>query len=136
MAEEAVGLAKSLGWHIEFGPNFVGRNNEDEADAVDSGYYLKRPGRKLGINKHTVEGEELKNGDKVYAYGTGLHGYYIDGLMHIDVENYTSDTESDEEELNEWTDASLRQNIAVSGLIRVRRQGAPGFFGKGKVKHT
>ena len=127
-----MGLAKSLGWSIQPGPSFLARDSND-VDAVDSNFYLPGPGRKLGPSKHTVEGEPLKNGDKVYAHGSGLHGYYFNGKMFLDVENYSDETDTDQEELNEWSDPGLRQNLAASGLIRIRKQGAPGFFGTGKV---
>ena len=138
MAEEAVGLAKSLGWSIEWGPSLVTHDPADPssasplANAVDSSEVIPSAGRQLGPTRSTVEGEPINNWDKVYIHGTNMHGYYLNGRLMIDTENYT-DSGSDTEELNEWTDPELRQNLAASGLVRIRQQGAPGFFGKGKV---
>jgi hypothetical protein len=134
MAEEAVGLAKSLGWSIEQGPAFLERKDPEEVqEVVESAQVIPVSGRKIGMNDRTVEGEQIKNWDKVYVHGTNLHGYFFNGKLMIDHENYSEGSDSDIEGLNEWTDPGLRQNLAVSGLVRIRKQGAPGFFGKGKV---
>ena len=140
MAEEAIGLAKSLSWFVDNGPNFMKLSLDPSFEApeapVSSSELIRPPegrqGRKLGRKtKYSVEGELLKNWDKVEVYGTGLKGYYMNGDLMIDLEE---SSETEEEEIgDEWTDAILRQDIAVSSMVKVRKPGSLSYFGPRKV---
>lgn len=134
MAEEAIGLAKSLSWTVELGPNFLSLPNAGEPinDSVDSTKLIpKKRGRKIGPNRYSVEGEELKNWDRVEAYGTGLTGFYWNGKMLLDLD-FSDESNSDGDE---WTNADLRNSIAASSIIKIRRPSSSQFFGRGKVKY-
>lgn len=136
MAEEAIGLAKSLDWVVEWGPNYL----VPKVPLLESSEVLVEPvaekntnGRVIDYqNKVSVEGEKLKNWDRVEVSGTGMKGYYYNGKMLLDLDE--TDEESDEEEIgDEWTNAELRQSIALSNMIRIRKPSANHFFGSGKV---
>ena len=125
MAEEAVGLAKSLSWTVEFGPKSP-PSSETTEEISRSG----RRFRRSSATTRTIDGEELRVGDRVEVPGTGLKGwYYKEGLM-VDMNSIL--TSSDEED--EWTSQTLRESIAVTSIIRVRDERCPTLFGSGQVK--
>ena len=138
MAEEAIGLAKSLNWTVEWGPNYLIHPAEIQEEAVSSVELLPKQGRALdNENNISVEGEKLKNWDKVEVYGTGMTGYFMNGTMLIDLDEMADeeeDKEFEDDNGDEWTNPELRQNIAVSSMLKIRSQGSPVFFGSGKVK--
>ncbi|OMJ71417.1 hypothetical protein SteCoe_30379 [Stentor coeruleus] len=138
MAEEAIGLAKSLSWTVEMGPNFLNpfknEQTEAESEAVSSTALLPYKGRHIGPNNISIEGEHLKNWDRVEVAGTGMEGYYYNGTLVLDLDEEFSDSSSDDEG-NEWTNPELRHNIAASSMIRIRRPTSHLFFGSGKVTY-
>jgi hypothetical protein len=132
MAEEAVGLAKSLNWSVEWGPSYL-NPKKDEEEAVNCVNLVPSEGRKLGIKRLSVEGEQLNNWDRVEVYGTGLKGYYWNGKMLIDAAESESDSDI---EGDEWTNPELRESIAASSMVKVRKPSSNFFFGTGKVNLT
>ena len=131
MAEEAIGLAKSLSWTVEWGPSYL-IPQESSVEVPSSALIPTSRGRDLGNKKsYSVENEELKNWDRVEVYGTGMKWFFWQGRMLIDLEE--SDETEDEMEGDEWTNPELRQSIAASSMLKVRNPLSPTFFGSGKV---
>lgn len=139
MAEEAIGLAKSLSWTVETGPNFLNPLKEDKPEddpqAVSSTSLIPKQGRRVGPNNLSIEGESLKNWDRVEVAGTGMEGYYYNGTLVLDLDEEHSESAS-EDEGDEWTNPELRKNIAASSMIRIRKPSSYLFFGSGKVTLT
>ena len=140
MAEEAVGLAKSLNWVVEWGPSYMNPPKpEDNPDLIDipSTPPAETHGRDLDLineNRVSVEGERLNNWDKVTVPGTSVKGYYMNGKLLFSMNDSSEDEEDDDEYGDEWSNAQLRQNIAVSSMLRVRNPNSNLFFGTGKVR--
>lgn len=125
MAEEAVGLAKSLSWTVEFGPKAT-QSSQTTQEKAKAGRRFPRS----SATSHTIDGDELHIGDRVEVPGTGLKGwYYKEGLM-VDMNSIL--TSSDEE--NEWENQALRESIAETSIIRVRDERSPTLFGSGQVR--
>ena len=134
MAEEAVGLAKSLGWTVEYGPKAAGVSQPQEEN-TQTDDDEDTPGRRFGSKRKkrrlSVEGEELVDGDYVAIPGTGFKGWYRKGGLEVDVDSLV-ESESDVED--EWTDESLRERIALTSIVKMREERATTFFGAGKVR--
>jgi len=128
MAEEAIGLAKSLGWQVCYGPNQPVEPVEPEEVQVEE-TQEETFGRKIKLeySTHTVEGERLYDWDKVYVLDTGIKGYYYKGKLIMEL------SESDSETEDEWANTEVRESLAESSTVRVRRPGSSNFFGSGKV---
>lgn len=128
MAEEAVGLAKSLGWSVEYGPKAAQVTSKQSSDSEDDA-----PGRCFTSShrpSHTIDGEELHYGDRVSIPGTGLVGWFRPGGMEIDL-----DATSDEEDSgDEWQNPAIRENIAMTSIVHMRDTRPGTFFGAGKVR--
>jgi hypothetical protein len=127
MAEEAIGLAKSLGWSVAWGvqDRLVEAKDTDLPELKLEEQKGRRLARQPG---YTVDGEKLNEGDKVYV--DDVEGYYTKDGFLMEVEQ----SESDDFELDEWTDEKLRERIALTCIQRVRHISPSHFFGKGKVQ--
>ncbi|CAD8145066.1 unnamed protein product [Paramecium octaurelia] len=130
LAEEAVGLSKSLNWTLEKGPFWKeeytqkirisqGRN-PIQARVENKEEELNAEGWELSGKAH------LRNGE--YIYLPFLQGTYDDGQMLVDLSS-----DSDDDLGHEWRNKIIRSSIAKSSLVKVKRIHSSTFFTKGKV---
>ncbi|EGR31247.1 hypothetical protein IMG5_115070 [Ichthyophthirius multifiliis] len=145
LAEEAIGLAKSLNWAIEQGPFWkqeqkqieLKEKNQDENYANDDDQYDLTPGGRIKkpnnqLKNHPgweLAGEaNLKDGDYIYTpYFKGT--YYKSGII-VDLE---SESDEDADLQHEWQNRLLRESIAKSSLMKVKRIIGKTYFTKGKL---
>lgn len=127
MAEEAIGLAKSLGWSVAWGVKDTQHEAESPQELLE--HQLKEAkGRRLTHKPgYTIDGEKLYEGDTVYV--DDVKGTYTRNGFKITIEESDSDFEFDE-----WTDEALRERIAMTCIQKVRKISPSHFFGKGKVQ--
>lgn len=150
LAEEAVGLVKSLGWSLQHGPMWETANQEAESEDEENedeksndmyaekmkelreieefGIVINQKGEavydpNLIIKKAREEG--IKDGD--YVYGPNLKGVFYKTGVIIDVEDTATDSE------DEWKNLNVRESLARSCMIRTRKQSSTTFFTKGKL---
>ena len=137
MAEEAVGLAKSLSWSIIQGFNTPPTEESqkpmepEEYEGLEAHEAAGRPmrGRRTGRTTYSEDGVKLKDWDPVYISGTDISGYYYKGGLAM-----VPESDSDSELEDEWTDLDMRHALAQSSVVRVRRPSATHFFTKGKLE--
>ncbi|CAD8124607.1 unnamed protein product [Paramecium sonneborni] len=133
LAEEAVGLSKSLNWTLEKGPFWreeytqnirrsQGRN-PIQAKVENKEDELKAEGWELSGKAH------LRNGE--YVYIPFLSGTYDDGQLLVDL----SSDDSGDDLGHEWRNKIIRNSIAKSSLVKVKRIHSSTFFTKGKGEH-
>ena len=81
MAEEAIGLAKSLGWQVahweeDSNKSSILQDTENYLHAVEE-IQRNRKHTPMIYSTHTIEGEPLHDGDYVHVPFTGLKGHYM-----------------------------------------------------------
>jgi hypothetical protein len=129
-AEEAVGLVKSLDWHVVPGPGWqqeytdqineeMQEDGEDEKSISDDEYGSD------GYMRPEVAKKTLKDGD--YVYTPEMQGvYWKQGIIN--------DTKEEQIDLyDEWKNTLIRDSMAKSCLINMRRVSSSMFFTKGKL---
>jgi small GTP-binding protein len=137
LAEEAIGLAKSLDWHIVKGPFWKKENDihdpvswKDEVDdpkrSIYHQYRNKNSENYKSELKKSLEKENIKDGDFVYA-GKIKGIYYNGGILG-------GGSESESEDIyDEWKNILLRESLANSSLVKVKNIKASTFFTKGRL---
>lgn len=139
LAEEAIGLAKSLDWSIVKGPFWKkendiydpekwDENNEDyivDFSSVNKSIY-KSSGQNNSKKSNPKKG--YKNGDYV-KMGDVLKGVYYQGGVLAG----GSDSEDENQLYDEWKNILLRESLALSSLIKVKNIKASTFFTKGRL---
>ena len=152
LAEEAVGLVKSLNWSLARGPNYETSVNdsdderdlgESDSEDEDGDKRLKRKEEYIKENAHLLQDEDgwitfnkqdnvaqikkegITDGD--YVYAPGLQGVYFKGGLILD---FVDDVQDEEDE---WKDINMRESVARSSLIRCRKTSSTTYFTKGKL---
>ncbi|KAL4508015.1 hypothetical protein ABPG72_021388 [Tetrahymena utriculariae] len=155
LAEEAVGLAKSLDWNVQKGPYWKEEydkkviqlqkeeeeeeEEEQQTEHVEVANYKSKNKRKRKNPKEDnrpkldegweyLDQTNIKDGDYIYThYFKGT--YYKNGIIVDD----QSDTEDDGDMFHEWRNKILRESIAKSSLIKMKNVIGKSFFTKGKL---
>ncbi|OMJ81041.1 hypothetical protein SteCoe_18606 [Stentor coeruleus] len=131
MAEEAIGLVKSLSWTVEMGPNFLNPLKENQPEVMNPLSLLPDNDHPINPIASSIENENLKTPDQVYLSDSVKESYNIK-TQTLSINQDNSDSSSDDEG-NEWTNPELRHNIAASSMIRIRKPSSYLFFGTGKI---
>lgn len=117
LAEEAVGLVKSMDWNLMKGPMW--EFNDDQSDDEDSDVEeslreeLEGPSFDVRDNIARMKKEGIKDGD--YVYGPEVQGVFFKSGVILDFEEDESLKDDDE-----WINSNLRESVAKSCLIRCR----------------
>jgi 50S ribosomal subunit-associated GTPase HflX len=136
LAEEAIGLAKSLDWQVIKGPFWQKEDevydpiNWDEEQELAkektnnrSVYYRYR-----NKTENRKKSSRAKNGDYIYTSDGKIKGVYFNGGV------YGGGSETEEDDLyDEWKNLLLRESLAFSSLVKVKRTKASTFFTKGRL---
>ena len=141
MAEEAIGLAKSLNWAVEWGPNYMipiktvqdeGRYNENALENNENSPENLQSSSDKDTEVKDLNANNINKEDKnILPEMTELNESKDDEILEED-----KNIEEDESiEGDEWTNIILRQNIAVSSMLKIRHQGSSVFFGSGRVNN-
>lgn len=127
-AEEAIGLAKSLDWNVVPGPGwqqeYTDKINE-EMDVEDTTNTSDEEYGSDGYLKPDVAKKSLKDGD--YVYTPEMQGVYWKNGIINDVREEPIDL------YDEWKNELVRDSMAKSSLINVKRVSSSMFFTKGKL---
>lgn len=153
LAEEAVGLVRSLDWTVVRGPTWTtllddeveedAESSADEAERLQEGAQgsegstIKeefedgpRPRRPSEFSRQAniarLRRENIRDGD--YVYGPGIRGVFYRGGVILDFDEDPSKKEQDE-----WRNANLRESVARSCLVRCRKVSSTNYFTKGKL---
>jgi len=147
LAEEAIGLVKSMDWQVAKGPmwdttsDLGGENghlsSEEENESDEESNHQRKRLREAfedgqprtfstTANLRQFRKENIQNGD--YVYGPDVQGVFYQGGVVLDLDEDESLQEEDE-----WRDANLRESVARSSLIRCRKISSTNFFTKGKL---
>ncbi|CAI2361074.1 unnamed protein product [Moneuplotes crassus] len=130
-AEEAIGLAKSLGWNVVPGPGW----KQEYTDKIQEEYGSEEEQLSEetygsdydsdGYVKPERANKVFKNGDYVYT-ATAQGVFWEDGII----------TDPHEEEFDlydEWKNKLVRDSMAKSILINVKKVSSSLFFTRGKL---
>ena len=128
-AEEAVGLAKSLGWNVVPGPGW----KQEYTDKINKEYDISSSEEEVYGSDYDSDGylysekahKYLKDGD--YIYTDEMQGVYWKNGIVMD---------SHEEEFDlydEWKNKLVRDSMAKSILINVKKVSSSLFFTRGKL---
>eukprot|EP01017_Pseudomicrothorax_dubius_P026854 TRINITY_DN3033_c0_g1_i1.p1 TRINITY_DN3033_c0_g1~~TRINITY_DN3033_c0_g1_i1.p1 ORF type:complete len:626 (+),score=178.37 TRINITY_DN3033_c0_g1_i1:49-1878(+) len=135
-AEEAVGLAKSLGWTIVKGPFW------QEEDTIALEQQAQAAGLDAPPSSNLVSEEEIRKyfdetprdcveGD--YVYTPFFKGEYHKGGVILDI---TSSEDEAEDLAHEWRNVTLRKSLAKSSMVKVRTLHSKTFFTRGRLLST
>lgn len=122
LAEEAIGLVKSMDWSVAKGPNWdTKEESTSEEEELSDSEELSARNKVLNdeltfsksANIELARSEKIKDGD--YVYGPGVQGVFFNNGVIWDVHD---DDEMAEED--EWLNANLRESVARSSIIRCR----------------
>lgn len=131
MAEEGIGLAKSLDWTILKGPFLSVENSRYQLNQSQKNVLERyRNANKEFVGKAIPK--VLKNGD-FFKEGP-VEGVFMNEGVEVDLENSGEvEDEEDEGELSEWKSLSLRHSLAISSMVKINEIKASTYFNKNKL---